>query len=109
MRNRNLIVNCFGLPAGKFIMLKFIGCFFITCLAGHMIATAQSQKHYLSVPGREEYTHISPEGVTVLPSGRWLTPAGHTIRIAHDPFGMAVSPDGTDEEDQRSQFRHPLP
>ena len=28
------------------------------------------------------------------PSGRFVTPAGQTIRITHDPFGMAISPDG---------------
>ena len=76
-------------------MLKFIGCFFLTSLVCHVNTTAQSQKYYLSVPGKEEYTHINSEGITVLPSGRYVTPAGKTIRIAHDPFGMAVSPDGT--------------
>ena len=30
-----------------------------------------------------------------MPSGRYLTPAGQTIQIAHDPFGMAISPDGS--------------
>jgi len=29
-----------------------------------------------------------------LPSGRFVTPAGTTIQVTHDPFGMAVSPDG---------------
>ena len=29
-----------------------------------------------------------------MPSGRFVTPAGKLIRISHDPFGMAISPDG---------------
>lgn len=29
-----------------------------------------------------------------MPSGRYLTPAGETVSITHDPFGLAVSPDG---------------
>ncbi|MBK8779325.1 MAG: hypothetical protein IPO25_18710 [Saprospiraceae bacterium] len=29
-----------------------------------------------------------------MPSGRYVTPTGSGIRITHDPFGMAVSPDG---------------
>lgn len=29
-----------------------------------------------------------------MPSGRFVTPAGQIIRITHDPFGMALSPDG---------------
>jgi YVTN family beta-propeller protein len=48
----------------------------------------------LSVPGVIEYTHIDKDNHTVLPSGRYATPAGQTIQITHDPFGMAVSPDG---------------
>nr|WP_214459596.1 bifunctional YncE family protein/alkaline phosphatase family protein [Flavihumibacter fluvii] len=55
--------------------------------------TAQSRK-MLTVPGFDQYCKIDANGTTVLPSGRWLRPAGNTIRITHDPFGMAISPDG---------------
>ena len=75
-------------------MLKFTLCISFTCLIC-TITPAQPPKQYLSVPGKEAYTHIDPEGISVLPSGRYITPAGQTIRIAHSPFGMAVSPDGT--------------
>ena len=47
------------------------------------------------MPGKSEYANINLKGNTVLPSGRYVTPAGKTIRITHDPFGMAVSPDGS--------------
>ncbi len=57
--------------------------------------SAQNNKKILSVPGKDEYTKIATNGTTVLPSGRYLTPAGETIRITHDPFGMAISPNGT--------------
>ncbi len=30
----------------------------------------------------------------MLPSGRYVTPAGQTIRITNDPFGLTLSPDG---------------
>ena len=49
---------------------------------------------YLQVPGWNEYCKIDEKGTTVLPSGRTLTPAGDLIRITHDPFGLALSPDG---------------
>jgi len=62
-------------------------------IIGLAIST-QAQQQYLTVPGNNEYTHIDTSGVSVLPSGRYLTPAGRTIQIAHDPFGMSVSPDG---------------
>jgi len=58
--------------------------------------TTRAQHPYpvLSVPGAADYTHIDASGTSVLPSGRFCTPAGQTITITHDPFGMAVSPDG---------------
>ncbi len=57
----------------------------------------QGQKDYtiLSVPAIKEYTHINCKGKSVLASGRYITPAGQTVQITHDPFGMAISPDGT--------------
>jgi YVTN family beta-propeller protein len=48
----------------------------------------------LEVPGRDSFAVIRPGGVSVLPSGRFVSPAGKVRRITHDPFGMAVSPDG---------------
>ncbi len=57
--------------------------------------TAQKNAKILSVPGRSEYTHIDTAGRSVLASGRYVTPAGNVLRIAHDPFGIAVSPDGS--------------
>ncbi|HLK28786.1 MAG TPA: alkaline phosphatase family protein [Puia sp.] len=61
-----------------------------------LAVTSTAQKNYtiLSVPGIKEYAHIDTKGKSVLASGRYVTPAGTTIRITHDPFGMAVSPDG---------------
>jgi YVTN family beta-propeller protein len=48
----------------------------------------------LTVPSGNQYCVIDTAGTSVLPSGRFVTPAGKTIRITHDPFGMALSPDG---------------
>ncbi len=58
---------------------------------------AEAQKSYqvLTVPAKEQYAHIDTKGKSILASGRYVTPAGSTIQITHDPFGMAVSPDGT--------------
>jgi DNA-binding beta-propeller fold protein YncE len=73
--------------------LKYFYCFFTI----FYITTVCAQKNIkiLTVPATEAYTHIDKNGKTVLPSGRYVTPAGQTIQITHDPFGMAVSPDGT--------------
>ena len=55
---------------------------------------AQKNYNYLSVPGVNEYTSIDKNNHSVLPSGRYITPAGSTIQITNDPFGIAISPDG---------------
>ncbi|HXB10060.1 MAG TPA: bifunctional YncE family protein/alkaline phosphatase family protein [Puia sp.] len=62
------------------------------------LTTLAQQQHsfsILSVPGSAAYTHIDTTGASILPSGRYCTPAGRTITITHDPFGMALSPDGS--------------
>lgn len=58
------------------------------------VGVMAQQQVVLTVPGYNEYCQIDTAGRSVLPSGRYVTPAGKTIRITHDPFGMALSPDG---------------
>ena len=65
----------------------------VLLLAG-LVAPAQKTYTVLCVPGEHEQTHIDLAGKSVLPSGRYVTPAGTTIQLTHDPFGMAISPDG---------------
>lgn len=48
----------------------------------------------LAAPAGDRPAHIDPAGVTVLPSGRLVTPAGETVRVENKPFGLALSPDG---------------
>jgi DNA-binding beta-propeller fold protein YncE len=48
----------------------------------------------LEVPGLQEYAHIDTANFSVLPSGRYVKPAGKTLRINSDAFGLAISPDG---------------
>ncbi len=40
------------------------------------------------------YTNIDRNGVTVIPNGRLLTPAGRSLTVAPHPFGLALSSDG---------------
>ena len=55
---------------------------------------SQKSIDILSVPAGNQFTRINIDGTTILPSGRFLTPAGKLIRITNDPFGLAISPDG---------------
>lgn len=70
-----------------FILLIFT---FISISCSESVKTVK----ILQVPGRDQFCSIDVNGVTVLPSGRYLTPAGEVLRITNDPYGMAVSPDG---------------
>ena len=55
---------------------------------------SQNQHEILTVPAGDKFAVINEKGTSILPSGRFLTPAGKFIRITNDPFGMAISPDG---------------
>lgn len=59
--------------------------------------TLAAQKTYttLQVPGRAAFCNIDTVNRrAILPSGRYVTPAGQVLRITNDPFGLSVSPDG---------------
>ncbi len=49
----------------------------------------------LQVPGMDLYCKIDTAGESVIPSGRIVKPYGKFVRIAPDPFGLTLSPDGT--------------
>jgi YVTN family beta-propeller protein len=60
-----------------------------------MMAFCQAKaQQILEVPGTRQFAQIDTQGISVLPSGRYVKPAGKTLRITSDPFGMAISPDG---------------
>ena len=74
-----------------------VGCLILILIYFSGISGLKSQEkadRYLSVPGYKEYASIKPENKSVLPSGRYVSPAGQTIQITHDPFGLRISPDG---------------
>jgi DNA-binding beta-propeller fold protein YncE len=78
----------------QFITRKTAVCIVATALFGFHLQAQQKKVNVLSVPGSSQFCKIDPKGISVLPSGRYLTPAGDLIRITNDPFGMAISPDG---------------
>jgi DNA-binding beta-propeller fold protein YncE len=65
----------------------------VSCLALLAMSASAQTVNYLSVPGYKELANIDANSYSVLPSGRYVSPAGQTIRITHDPFGLAISPD----------------
>ncbi|HEY9703169.1 MAG TPA: hypothetical protein V6C58_12020, partial [Allocoleopsis sp.] len=57
------------------------------------ILGAQKPIKMLQVPAENQFSTINTEGVCILPSGRFVTPAGKVTRITRGAFGLAVSPD----------------
>jgi YVTN family beta-propeller protein len=53
-----------------------------------------SANRELGAPAGSWPTHISRSGVTVIPSGRFITPRGVQVKVAPHPYGLALSPDG---------------
>jgi len=48
----------------------------------------------ISAPSGDELTKIDKKGKTVIPNGRYITPAGKSILTAPHPYGLTLSPDG---------------
>ena len=48
----------------------------------------------LSVPAGDQFTKINKNGITIIPNGRFITPAGKSIITAPHPYGLTLSPDG---------------
>jgi len=48
----------------------------------------------ISAPSGSEFAKIDRDGKTVIPNGRYITPAGKSIITAPHPYGLTLSPDG---------------
>lgn len=65
-----------------------VALLFFSCQQNQKVTTFQ-------VPGKDLYCAIDTGGASVIPSGRIVDPHGTFIRIAPDPFGLALSPGGS--------------
>jgi len=86
---------------GEFIrkreVMRVFRLFVLLLLSYLIIPGCKSGKNelmVLSAPAGSLYTSIDKEGTTVIPNGRFLTPAGKSIEVAPHPFGLALSGDG---------------
>ncbi|MBI5092041.1 MAG: hypothetical protein HZB26_06300 [Candidatus Hydrogenedentes bacterium] len=68
----------------------------IAALAGCASLSGQTatRNTIMRAPAGERYVELNPDGTTVLPNGRLITPAGKSYRIHPHPYGMTLSPDG---------------
>lgn len=75
----------------KYYSRLFSFLFFVTIISVEI----QSQEiTTLQVPAGEKYANINVNDISVLPSGRFVKPAGVFQRITADPFGLTLSSDG---------------
>ena len=78
----------------QFKTVKMVVFVAATALLSLNLQAQQKKATVFSVPGISQFCKIDTKGISVLPSGRYLTPAGEFIRITNKPFGMSLSPDG---------------
>ena len=77
--------------------MKYTSILFLISLTSLLFPGCKSSKNelfVLSAPAGSRYTAIDKDGVTVIPNGRLLTPAGRSLTVAPHPFGLALSSDG---------------
>ena len=59
--------------------------------AGQIVAQQRAKAvPYLHAPAGDAYAEHNPAGVTILPNGRRLQPAGTHLPLARYPHGMAI-------------------
>jgi YVTN family beta-propeller protein len=66
----------------------FVVLFLSSCADKPVVLTLQ-------VPGRDRYCEINTAGESVIPSGRIVQPHGEFTLISPDPYGLALSQDGS--------------
>jgi len=75
--------------------LKYLYSFLSACLLLIVCLSCEKQQVYvLSAPADTQYCSIDKNGRTVIPNGRFITPAGKQIVVAPHPFGLTLSNDG---------------
>jgi YVTN family beta-propeller protein len=70
----------------KFASIVLIGLGLTVCAAA---------PHYIHAPSVDTYASHDPRGLTILANGRYLKPIGRHIPVAHFPYGLAMSSDGS--------------
>ncbi|HEX3988965.1 MAG TPA: hypothetical protein VHZ30_06005, partial [Verrucomicrobiae bacterium] len=75
-------------------MLKFNFIVAAIVVAGSSLIAEPAARVFLHAPAVTNFATHDPSGTTILPDGRFLTPAGTHIPVAYQPYGMAMTRDG---------------
>ncbi len=82
---------CRGVFSTGCLSLLAIGTAF---MGGAAAIKAQKAVPYLHAPSVTTYAKHDPNGLTILPTGRYLKPVGKHLPLARWPHGLTLSPDG---------------
>jgi YVTN family beta-propeller protein len=63
-------------------------------LVGLAATACAAAQPYLHAPADEAYATHDPNGLTILPNGRYLKPIGKHLPVARFPYGLVMSRDG---------------
>jgi YVTN family beta-propeller protein len=74
----------------KFSNLFYLFAFVVTVAP---LQTLQADTPYLHAPSVTTYATFNPDGLTILPDGRFLRPVGAHFPVAKWPNGIVLSPD----------------
>src|SRR5471030_2151035 len=67
----------------------------LALLVLHMfLPVPNAPRPYLHMPSVDSFAKHDPSGVTILPEGRLLTPAGFPTPVSRWPYGLVLTPDG---------------
>src|SRR4051794_12229802 len=83
----------------KFSWKQVHGLVFSTGVGGLLLwsaspAPVRPKQPYLHAPSVDTYARHDPDGLTILPTGRYLKPAGTHRPLSRWPHGLVMSPDG---------------
>ena len=76
----------------RIIMLASVLLLFMAC--DFQDDSKEKELWIISAPAGNEFTKIDKNGKTVIPNGRYISPAGKSIITAPHPYGLTLSSDG---------------
>jgi len=75
-------------------MIVFSRLLWIWIVAAGVWTAIGAAEDLMYAPAGERYMERDPEGETILPNGRLITPLGQLYRVRPHPYGLTISPDG---------------
>jgi len=75
-------------------LYKFLFLLFVVSACHINEQNSDDSLWIISAPAYKEYTQVNKQDISVIPNGRFITPAGKSITTAPHPYGLVISPDG---------------